>query len=155
MISPYFDLIKANVDRCGLHIMGVGGTEDCPPFTYTIGFAAHGLPEVIAFALDYKVVGQYLNRYFDEIVVQKTRDAGPAVLMPEDDWFNMPFSVINADQAKAEEWGCQAFYFAEDMGWKKPEFVQWVWPDPAGNLPWQAEWNASFNRHQPLLTKVV
>lgn len=47
--SPFFKQIKSNVDRVGLHLFGIFGSEDSPPFTYTIGFAAHGLPEVIVF----------------------------------------------------------------------------------------------------------
>lgn len=154
--SPFFDEIKANVDRCGLHIFGVAGSKDSPSFTYTIGFAAHGLPEVIVFSLDPRVVGLYLNRYFDEIVNQKTRDAGPGMLMPEDNWFNLPLSVINADRAKASEYACQALYFASDMSWDAPNFVQWVWPDRNRLFPWQNGYDAvTFSKRQPVLGRFM
>lgn len=154
--SPFFDEIKANVDRCGLHIFGIAGSKDSPSFTYTIGFAAHGLPEVIVFGLDSRMVGPYLNRYFDEIVNQKTRDAGPGMLMPEDDWFNLPLSVINAEQNKANGYACQAAYFAEDMGWDAPNFVQWVWCDRNGLFPWQNGYDAvTFSKRQPVLGRLM
>ena len=154
-ISPYFKQIKSNVDRVGLHLFGIFGSEDNPPFTYTIGFAAHGLPEVIVFGLDMKMVAPFLNMYYDQIVNQKTREAGPAVL-EGDDWFNMPMSVINCDPDKIEEYAVQAFAFAEDIGWSKPNFVQWVWPDTKGKLPWNAGYEKEkFGKVQPLLARFV
>lgn len=151
-VSPFFNHIKANVDRCGLHIFGIHASEDAPAFTYTIGFAALGLPEVIVFALDYEMVGPYINRYYDEIVNQQTRDAGPGVI----DWFTHPMSVINAEQDKAAEYAAQAFYFAEDMGWRKPQFVQWVWSDTNGKLPWQQGYEKDkFAKAQPVLARFM
>lgn len=153
--SPYFADIKANVDRCGLHLFGIFGSEDSPPFTYTIGFAAHGLPEVIVFGLDMRMVAPFLNRYYDEIVNQKTRDAGPAVIQGED-WFNLPMSVINCERDRVEDYAVQAFAFAEDMGWKKPEFVQWIWPDTNGKLPWQSGYEKEkFSKVQPVLARFM
>ncbi|SUE95900.1 Uncharacterised protein [Ectopseudomonas mendocina] len=154
--SPYFEAIKANIDRCGIHLFGIFASEDGPGFTYSIGFAAHGLPEVIVFALDMHMVGPYINRYYDEIVNKKTRDAGPAVLMPEDDWFNLPLSVINVESGRAEDFAVQAYAFAEDMGWKKPEFVQWVWSDTAGKMPWQQGYDKErFGKAQPVLARFM
>ena len=156
MISPYYGDIKQNVDRCGLHLFGIFGDEKSPPYTYTIGFAAHGLPEVIVFGLDMRMVAPFLNRYYDEIVNQKTRCGGPGVLSPEDDWFNMPMSVVNVESGRADDYAVQAFAFAEDMGWKKPEFVQWVWPDTKGKLPWQQGYEKEkFGKVQPVLARFM
>lgn len=149
-----FDQIKSNVDTCGLHIFGIFGTEKEPGFTYTVGFAAHGLPEVIVFALDARMITPFLNRYYHEIVVEKTRLAGPAVLEGED-WFNHPLSVINCERDKVREYGCQAFNYAEAVGWNEPDFVQWVWTDETGKLPWQTGFNESMRDAQPILCKVM
>lgn len=155
MLSPYYQDIKQNIDRCGLHLFGIFGDAESPPFTYTIGFAAHGLPEVIVFGLDMRMVAPFLNRYYDEIVNQKTRDAGPAVIQGED-WFNMPMSVVNVESGRADEFAHQAIYFAQDAGWKKPEFVQWVWPDTKGKLPWQAGYEKEkFGKVQPVLARFM
>ncbi len=155
-ISPFFDEIKANIDRCGLHIFGIAGSKDSPSFTYTVGFAAHGLPEVIVFGINASLIVPYINRYYDEIVNRKTRDAGPGMLVPDDDWFNLPMSVINADQAKASSYAPQAFYFACDMKWDVPNFVQWVWCDPDGKFPWQKGYDrARFEKYQPVLGRFM
>ena len=154
--SPYFEAIKANIDRCGLHIFGIGAGDDGPGFTYTIGFAAHGLPEVIVFSLDMRMVGPFINRYYDEIVNKKTRDAGPAVLLPDDDWFNLPLSVINVEPGRADRYAFQAIYFAEDMGWERPDFVQWVWSDTQGKFPWQEGFEKErFGQAQPVLARFM
>lgn len=154
-MSPIFDQIKANVDRCGLHIQGVFPSAEGPGFTYTIGFTRLGLPEVICFGLDMKMIAPFMNRYYDEIVNQKTRDAGPGMLMPEDNWFNLPLSVINAEQSKASVHACQAFYFACDMKWDVPNFVQWVWCDHNGLFPWQKGFDGKYFPMQPILGRFM
>lgn len=154
MISPFYDQIKANVDRCGLHIQAVFQSETAPAFTYTIGFARLHLPEVICFGLDSRMMAPFMNRYYSEIV-SGLRDPGPAVL-EGDDWFNHPLSVINADQKLAAEHACQAVYFSQDMRWKEPEFVQWVWCDTNGKLPWQEGYEKErFGKLQPVLQRFM
>lgn len=151
-----YDTINQNIERCGLHIFGIGGGEGSPSFCYTIGFAKLGLPEQIVFSLDMRMVAPYLNRYYDEVVNQKTREAGPAVLTPEEDWFNLPLSIVNAADDLVRKYACQAFYFAEEAGWDAPSFTQWVWCDTQGKFPWQEGYDhARFKELQPVLARLA
>jgi len=143
------EVIRANVERCGLSVFGIGGDKDSPGFVYTVGFAKHGLPEVIVFSLPPQMIMPLINQYYDEIVNQKVRDAGPCTL---NDWFNLPMAVINADREKAAKYAVQGEVYAANAGWDKPQYVQWVWSDANGHLPWEEGFDhARFDAAQPLL----
>lgn len=151
-----FDAINQNIERCGLHIFAIANGEDSPSFCYTIGFAKLGFPEQIIFSLSPRVASWYFNRYYDEVVNHKTREAGPTVLKPEEGWFNLPVSLVNAADDLVREYAVQAFHFAESQGWDAPNFTQWVWCDPQRRFPWQKGYDtARYEKLQPMLARLV
>lgn len=147
------EIIERNYQQFGLHIAMIfgGGSGG---FTYTVGMTGIGLPEVICFGLDGRMIGPYLNRYFVEIKSGLIKP-GPGVLSPDDNWFNMPMIIIDADADLAREYTAQAEEFARHKGWPKPSYVQWCWPDSKGALPWEPSFEDRFKGVQPVLAASV
>lgn len=124
-------LQMAGVAICGL----VGGGENGPSITHTIGFTDLGMPEVIAIGMNCSMASNFLNHYFHQIK-EGIKQPGPALI---EDYFNMPVQVIVADKEEAKVFGCQAMHYYEwrDGGSKTPTFVQWVFVDPNNFFPWE------------------
>lgn len=139
--------IGTTIENSGIAILGIGpGDDGTPSFTYTVGFTDIGLPEVICFGLDPMMLASFFNRYHAELLAM-TKPSGPCVIA---DYFNMPFTVIDVDPIKAEDYLTQAIAYYEVVkeGALKPTFVQWVLPDRNGVFPWSAK-HVGFN--QPVL----
>lgn len=133
----------------GIAIVGVYPGEHSPGFSYTIGFTNLGLPEVICFSVPFDHIMPALNRYHAELLAG-SKPVGPCVI---DDYFNLPLTVIEAEQNVVEEYVSQALAYYEivEEGKMKPKFVQWVIPDKNGKFPWNGDFLTHFG--QPVLGK--
>ncbi len=147
--------IHAHVDKAGFAIQYVMGEGFDPPWGYTIGFLAHGHPEVIVFGLDPECTAGGLHRLFDEIAEGVFRPVGlehrQAMGDPE-----LPLRLLPVPD---EHWDCSenrlcvAVEYYQAVGWARDQLhaVQLVWATPSGHFPWQAGCSARFRRLQPIL----
>ncbi|RRU90106.1 DUF4262 domain-containing protein [Stutzerimonas xanthomarina] len=140
--------IGQSVRLVGFHILGIEDAETgLPLFVYTVGMARLQLPDVISFGVRHDSIAPALNTYCLELITGK-RKPGPAVI---DDWFSVPVTVIEASASMARPYAIQAYAYSEHRGWAPPRFMQWVWPDKSGNLPWELGFDQALSLRQPVL----
>lgn len=131
------------VRRYGLAVVPIIGSN--PQLTFSIGLShSYRHPELIVFGIAARVAQELLNTCAVYIKKHGTLEAGRRY----DDFANLPtvFRVANPLLVKPYVSRCSDFY-----GGKQPPFMQLVWPDAAGILPWEAGFNQSFDVLQPKL----
>lgn len=125
------DRVVPMIDRFGWMIQGVFPTADDPdsivPFAYTIGLAAHGIPELVVSGLPGDAAGAILNH-----VAPKHRDralkAGDTVDVGGQDTLH----VLDAPLAEIQQ--------ARNLYGDHVTALQLVWADDTGSYPWQDSW---------------
>jgi hypothetical protein len=135
MLTAYADeareRILADIKRCGRHLIGVGGTDETLPFTYTIGNWRRSLPELL-------VIGDGAAGFLNDLSAQMLKRGkgfafGEVVRLPKylPDGFRV--KVIDANATAQAEYTIQAgvFYGHDDYQVQQvmiPD-LRWHFPD--------------------------
>jgi hypothetical protein len=138
---------EAVIARVGWGLMGVcSGSRDAPDWVHTIGLAAKGQPELIAFALPRDVAYYALN-----ILAQRMTDGETLPLNERmKDVLRADVVLIEADYPLASPRMTGAVSRAPGC-----RVVQLVWPDPKTDaFPWEAGYGARYAAMQPILRAV-
>jgi hypothetical protein len=137
------DSMDAMIARYGWAIQGVFPGDDTPGFTYTVGMAAHGLPDVIVFGLPMDIAHPFLNQ-----VCLRMKEEGPLPLDTNlDDVANgLPTQFVAVPREEADK-----YMFATRRRHADYTAIQMVWPDAKGKFPWDPEFDPRFIDQQPVL----
>lgn len=139
-------MITTNIARDGLHIQHVFGSENSPPFSYTIGMTNIGAPELIVFGLPPEVVHGAIMEYFNQLrMCHRPKDGR----MIKDLW-DVTMLLETVEKDEAAPYTVQADAYFEDNG-KKPTYKQMLWPDQGGKYPHQYGYNRDYRAIQPYI----
>ncbi|MHD0644322.1 DUF4262 domain-containing protein [Pseudomonas aeruginosa] len=135
--------IDARLEEHGIYF--VTSCDSCR-ITHSIGFFLHGLPEIICLgSRSQTVIGPMIDYYID--ILEEKIEGAPGPL----DYFNIPFYMIEVDDPSIREFAPVAFDYLQAKGLPPPTFLQWVWSDRKGILPWQKGHNGNDLPSQPIL----
>jgi Domain of unknown function (DUF4262) len=107
-------------------------SENFVPFEYTIGMTELGLPELIVFALSWRVCHGALEGAIDVLRKEGCPVDGQISQKVLQD-FPVVFKTLPPDQTN-KLYTCQAAFYYEP---RLVSVMQIVWPDKAGRFPWQ------------------
>ena len=139
--------LLANVREYGWHVMAIGGSDECPPFGYTIGlYHSFGHPEVIVFGLDVSVMFAIITNLGDLIKSGQTFDH-----LSESSEILEGYLVTFRDVERRHYRNYFGFARWFYQGDRFPA-IQCIWPDAQGRYPWHPEFVAALADHQPLLS---
>lgn len=139
--------IGADIARVGFTMIGVMSDGTHPPFTYTIGLTAQGYPEMIMMGLNSEHVAPVFNQYYESL-----KNGGSEIRGRNEEYFNLPAYIIEADRELVKEYATQAEQWAEDYG-LTPRYIQWVWTDREGHFPWEKTFDLQFSHYQKIMGK--
>lgn len=139
------DDVRAKIRKHGFTVISVGADEDFPPFSYTVGLAAKGLPELVMVGLHPEIMHPVLLQAAARV------HKGEAFEVSE----RKPELIANFDclvGAVVPEWFSQvlriAFFECEDETFSARQII---WPDANGVFPGEPDFDARFGPQQPLL----
>jgi len=138
--------VRSDVDAHGWHVVKIMGDDRAPPWAFTIGLEhSFSHPEVLIFGMELELLHRLLNhvgalvrtgRRFDDV----ERPAGVLEKHPP------AFRPVLARWHGAFV-GNAAWFYRE----RPFRVLQCFWPDAAGHLPWDANFDPAWAGRQPLL----
>lgn len=142
------DQIKADIDKYGLSVIMVPGTDYLPAFAYSIGlWRNYQHPEVICFGMTVKTLGALINDVADLVKEGKAMETGKNY----DDFLeNCPMQFLSVDRESYPDYFGTALdiYDSDDF-----PALQLVWPDRQHQFPWHADFDKAYQHDQPLLDR--
>jgi hypothetical protein len=152
--DQYLFHVHATIERYGFFIQYVMGEGDEPSWGYTIGFLAHGHPEVIVVGLDDVSTAGVLHLLYDEIIEGRQRPVGmdhEQELGPD-----TPIRLLTVPDVHWTDEStrlCTAVQYYGALGWAPAQVaaLQLVWAGPSARFPWQVGCPQRFRRLQPVL----
>jgi hypothetical protein len=120
--------IIGDIDRVGRSVLGVFGADedDAPPFSYTIGNALVGLPELLVIGL----AGEGPLNHMSDLMIKNGRPFAEGELV--DLGGPVPVKVITADERAKENYTIQVARF---VGRSDYVVQQVIIPDRRGRFP--------------------
>jgi hypothetical protein len=142
------DKIKADIEKYGLSVIMVPGTDYLPAFAYSIGlWRNYQHPEVICFGMTVKTLGALINDVADLVKAGQTME----INKDYDDFLqNCPMQFVTVDHASYKDYFGTALdiYDSDDF-----PALQLVWPDRNHQFPWHTDFDKAFEHDQPLLDR--
>lgn len=139
---------KINIDKCGLQVISINGSEYLPPFSYSVGvWQSYSHPEIICFGLKIDLMHAILNDVAGIIKrdgrlnvsvnytnIFKDSDAQFLPVDPRNvgDYFGIALKYYKCDQIPA---------------------MQLVWTDQNNRFPWESDFQEGLLYKQPLLDR--
>lgn len=145
--------VHTTIEGHGFFIQYVMGERCDPSWGYTIGFLAHGHPEVVVFGLDDVSTAGALHHLYKEVVDRRHRPVGAD---EEQDLAGLPMRLLRVPDAHwsdASDRLCTAVEYYRAFGWDPEQLsaLQLVWATPSGEFPWELECSERFRHLQPIL----
>lgn len=134
--------IKAKIKKFGFSIIHTFTSEYETQFSYTIGLADKGHPELIVFGLPHEI-GQVILNDAAQRLIDGTLPIGQSVEGLAN--FGLFFQDVNPEQAN------QYIIQANSWAGKKLPAIQMVWPDSDGLFPWESVEDQEAKVTQPIL----
>lgn len=135
--QDYLDVLRSTVMKNGWAVQYV---EAEPPFAYTVGLAAAGLPELLITGLPPERSMLLLNTVADYLV--RTAEPAPGDTMTFPDHTSAEF--VEVSEPSVHMGWAAAFYGGPIRG------LQVAWCDDHGHSPWCPDFNRG-GRRQPVL----
>ncbi|MFK4706135.1 hypothetical protein ABIC83_002974 [Roseateles asaccharophilus] len=132
----------------GFIVENVFATEDAagPDFNYTVGLHDRGLPELVVLGLPLNV-GHHLVQEIAKFALAQKAMGNPLPTEVQLPQFSVPFTLRPADPSKAKEFAVDADVRSNGAA----AYLQIMWPDKHGRMPWAQEAEESFRKAQPVL----
>lgn len=123
----------ALIQENGFTVQGVFPTKDNqgPPYGYSIGLSAKGLPEVMAMGLPYEATIAILNNVAHQLISGECKGHADELIHKA---ANMPLKLIELPERVARSYALGAFGYAKDSG-ATVKLLQVLWPDMRGIYP--------------------
>ncbi|WP_033293891.1 DUF4262 domain-containing protein [Amycolatopsis jejuensis] len=138
--GPRVNEVLERIEEYGWCVQGVLGTDFRPPWAYTVGLTAEGLPELVITGLPPHLAAGALNAAAAEALC-----TGPPV--PGEPWWlpRSPRLEIVQLSAPAAHLSVAVSCYGTEI-----EARQLVYPDDAGRFPWSPRYNSGLGG-QPVL----
>ena len=140
MIPAIRKNVEENIARFGRGVIGVFPTEDTvdpvnEAFSYTVGNALKGLPELLVVGL-YDRSGVAVLNHLSRLMIERGRafDDGEMVSLGGE----QPLCLIEVGALAKETFTVQATAFYDETGRGDYRLMQAVLCDKAGRFPWDA-----------------
>lgn len=152
--DEYLFDIHRKVERFGFAIQYVMGERAQPSWGYTIGFLAHGHPEVIVFGLGAESTSSALHHLYDEI--RAGEGHRPVGAEHDQELRGVPIRILPVPDGHWDDVAdrlCIAVSYYRGLRWRRSEMraVQLVWATEGGAFPWDLACPLRMRRLQPVL----
>lgn len=130
--DEFFATVRANIEQYGVHLTGVGPSEDGEPtFTYTTGLTAHDHPELAIWGLPMQVAASLLNTLSSTVIDNgATYGHGDTIHHLVNGY---PVRLVRIEDTTRDLTISNRFY-----GLPAPiTALQLVYPDKNGLMPWE------------------
>ena len=129
------------------HGMAVNPVMGNPPFAYSVGQHAKGLPELIVFGIPPAFAAPLLYQMAAHLEAEHAagRTVGPGNVDLEG--YQLPTALIEVPVEAARQYATVADEFSEGQA----TYLQAVWPDRAGLFPWQPGFDTNYSAQQPII----
>ena len=139
---------KANIDKYGLQVIMVSGSDYSPSFAYSIGlFETYDQPEIICFGLPGKLAHGIINDVANLI-------KNGEVIKTYTNYDNI-FKDSRAEFLPVDDRNINDYFGAALNYYDKTKFpaVQLIWTDRNNTFPWEENFEEEFLYDQPLLDR--
>ncbi|AXK43906.1 DUF4262 domain-containing protein [Erythrobacter aureus] len=156
-MEEFIEQLDEKVAAHGHAVLFIAGDSPSETFSYTVGLAELGWPELVLYSLGPDTARMMLNLVIDRI---KTLDLQPEAGMTVEKALNVPVQLGLIAEDKLASHLVLATKRAQAKGHgditntsdgPSVTGLQLIWPDPAGRLPTDAEYDHQ-NFPQPLLS---
>jgi hypothetical protein len=137
--------IKALIAQHGWTVLSFEKGKAFPQYSYTVGLARKGVPELIMLGLDADTSRAALNRLAQKLIAGDQVANGDRLDQIISVYAVVPRELSSAIAAKHMKF---AKLFAQNQPWKA---LQVYWPDPSGIFPWEADYDKTWLKLQPNL----
>lgn len=145
MLQKTVDEVRTLIAAHGWAVLSQERVGANPPFSYTVGLAAKGIPELIMVGLEPATARSALNRIANRLAAGESLMCGQPLLEIIPGMAVVPRSVP-PDVAE------KMMRFTHLLAMSKPwSASQIVWPDPAGRFPGDADYETRWLSIQPML----
>lgn len=142
--NELFQKIDAIIKRAGFAFLSIGQDGDTPPFSYTVGITeTYKSPELIIFGVGQNVADAVFNGLVQRVENGERFNEGDVVI----ELLNMPVAIkaVASEIARPFTLNVASRYKGSKHS---PTFQQIVYPDQAGNFPWESGYNEEMRRIQ-------
>lgn len=138
--------VRSDIQTYGWHVAKIAGDDDAPPWAFTIGLE-HSFehPELLVAGMELDLLHALLNHLGEQVKrgrVLQDGERAEGVLER-----NPPVLRAVAPRWHGAFVGNAAWFYRE----RPFRVLQCFWPDEAGHLPWEPEFDAAWRGRQPLL----
>jgi uncharacterized protein DUF4262 len=144
--DAYLRIITRHISKIGWAVQGVPGDEQWPSWAYSIGmWHMFRAPELALFGLSLPNMAAVINALAHRV-------AGGATIAADDQIDDVSLCTF-AIRPVHDSWRATTLFAVSDTvyGYLRPDYLQIVWPDRQGILPWEPGFDARFDDRQPLL----
>jgi hypothetical protein len=142
------ELLFRNIRKHGCHLMGIAADERGPDYVFSIGlFLNYGHAELVIFGLDPNDACGIINAIRDQVASGRTYVAGD---VSDDFLIDRRVCFVEVPPSAYPAYLGTAIWFYEKLPRPFP-CLQIVWPDREGRFPWEAGYDASLKKYQPVL----
>lgn len=139
---------KNNIDKFGLQVIMVSGSNYSPSFAYSIGlFETYHQPEIICFGLPQKLGHEIIN---DVAALIKKGDTIKTGTNYDNIFKNSRAEFLAVDDRNIDDYFGAALKYYDKI---KFPAVQLVWTDRNDKFPWEDNFEKEFLYDQPLLDR--
>ena len=139
---------KTNINKFGLQVIMVSGSDYSPSFAYSIGFfETYNQPEIICFGLPQKLGHEIIND-----VAQLIKNGETIRIYTN---YDNIFKNGRAEFLPVDDKNIADYFGAALNYYDKTKFpaVQLVWTDRNDKFPWEENFEEKFLHDQPLLDR--
>jgi hypothetical protein len=139
---------KDNIEKFGLHVLSVMGTQYSPSFSYSVGlYQTYNHPEIICIGLPINLGHTIIN---DVAAIIQSGETISINKNYDNIFENSSAVFLEVDQRNiADYFGTAINYY----GKSNFHALQLVWTDRNDKFPWEADFEAEFLHIQPLLDR--
>lgn len=134
-VDEYMQTVIDKIGQYGWMVQGVLGTDDAPPWSYTVGlWHSYRHPEVCVLGLPGEFAHKLLNKIGDWVSAGETFEVGipyDDILKAREQKLECQFVNVNSSAHRLYFTVASAFYH----GRLRYRVRQLVWPDPENHLP--------------------
>jgi hypothetical protein len=139
---------KTNIDKFGLQVIMVNGSDYSPSFVYSIGlFETYNQPEIICFGLPQELGHEIINDIAELI---KKGDTIKTNTNYDSIFKDSRAGFLSVDDRNIGDYFGEALNYYDKI---KFPAVQLVWTDRNDKFPWEGDFEEEFLHDQPLLDR--
>lgn len=148
-IEEYKKQLEAIIRKHGFVVQHIGADYEkmLPPYSYTIGLADDGLPELCVFGIP----GESAQVIVNELARRLKKEGSLPTDQPLNEvleGFKCVLHALTHEQLAPYLLGAVTRQHPRPI-----HGIQIIWPDPSGTFPWEAGFDMRYAPAQPLLAR--